>query len=254
MGYLYETHLHTLEGSACARVAGADYIDFMKSRGFAGMIVTDHFFTGNCAVNRSLPWKEKVSLYMAGYRNALAASSGKDFDVMFGIEYNFRGDEYLLYGLDEKWLLDNPDIESLSYEGVYERVHQGGGIMFQAHPYRERGYLADIRLNPSVTDGIEIYNAENDDNMNALAYEYAKKLNVPMTGGSDIHYFRDSALGGTMLPERIDDSADFARLVMAGEGVPTRVLNGEIKSVYDIPTLLKSVHGPSMPVFDKSLH
>ena len=250
MGYLYETHLHTFEGSACGRVAGADYVDYLKSKGFTGMIVTDHFFTGNCAVNRSLPWAEKVAAYMAGYHNALAASAGKDFDVMFGIEYNFRGDEYLLYGLDEKWLLDNPDIESLSYSGVYERVHQGGGIMIQAHPYRERDYLDDIRLKPSVTDGIEVYNAANDDNMNALAYEYAVKLGVPMTGGSDIHYFRDTALGGTMLPERINDASEFARLVMAGEGVPVRVLDGEITSVFDVPSLLKSTHGPSMPVYN----
>ena len=57
MMYLYETHLHTSEGSACGEVPGAAYIDFMKNRGFTGMIVTDHFFNGNCAVDRSLPWR-----------------------------------------------------------------------------------------------------------------------------------------------------------------------------------------------------
>ena len=47
MGYLYETHLHTCEASKCGRVHGEDYISYMMDKGYSGMIVTDHFFTGN---------------------------------------------------------------------------------------------------------------------------------------------------------------------------------------------------------------
>lgn len=250
-GFVYETHLHTLEGSACGMINGADYVDYMKSKGFDGIIVTDHFFTGNCAVDRSLPWKEKIDAYMAGYRAALEAAKGKCFDVLFGVEYNFKGDEYLIYGVDRKWLLDNPDIEALSRREVHERVHQGGAIMIQAHPYRERNYLEDIILTPDITDGVEVYNAANDDNMNALAYEYAKKLNVPMTGGSDIHYHRDGALGGTMIPEKIADASKFADFLRSGDAVPVRLVDREVVPVTDIPELLTSVHEPSVPIYYK---
>ena len=53
--YLYETHMHTKEGSACGRDNAADIVRAYKEAGYAGVIVTDHFFGGNTAIDRSLP-------------------------------------------------------------------------------------------------------------------------------------------------------------------------------------------------------
>ena len=222
-GYLYETHLHTSEASACGKVRGADYIDYMKSRGYSGMIVTDHFFNGNCAIIDDLPWDEKVRRYMSGFRNAKAAAEGKDFDVLFGVEFNFEGDEYLIYGIDEKWLLANEDVMWLSRKEVCRRVHGAGAVMIHAHPYRERYYLSDIKLTPGICDGIEVYNAANNDNQNALGYQYAKELGLPVTAGSDIHFFHDRPMGGMLLPDRIGSSLEYRDCLMAGEAVPVKV-------------------------------
>lgn len=104
MGYLYETHLHTCEASACGKVHGEDYISYMMAKGYSGMIVTDHFFNGNTCVPEDLPWKERIEIYASGYERALKAAEGKDFLVMFGVEINFNKDEYLLYGIDKDWL------------------------------------------------------------------------------------------------------------------------------------------------------
>ena len=41
--YKYELHMHTSEGSACARNTGAEMVDFYANMGYAGMVVTDHF-------------------------------------------------------------------------------------------------------------------------------------------------------------------------------------------------------------------
>ncbi|MBP3783792.1 MAG: PHP domain-containing protein, partial [Butyrivibrio sp.] len=174
MKYVYETHLHTVEASACARTKGEDYIDYMKGLGYSGIIVTDHFFTGNSCVPKNLPWEERVNIYCSGYEHALE-KAGTDFTVLFGIEYNFYGDEFLIYGVDKKWLLDNPDLEDRSDRyRIYDKVHEAGGIMIQAHPYRERGYLSEINITPGVSDGVEVYNAANPDEQNARAYMYAK--------------------------------------------------------------------------------
>ena len=247
-GYLYETHLHTSEASACGEVNGADYISFMKSKGYSGMIVTDHFFNGNSAVKRDLPWSERVAIYVSGFKAAEFAAKDKDFDVLFGIEFNFEGDEYLIYGVDEKWLLDNDDILSLTRREVYLRVHEAGGIMIQAHPYRERYYLSDIRLTPDVSDGIEVYNAANSDNQNALALRYAQELNVPITSGSDIHYFHGRPMGGMMLPRRIKSSAEYAKLVMSGEAIPVKVTSEQVISILDMPELEAPADAPTVPV------
>ena len=252
MGFLYETHLHTCEASACGKVHGEDYIPYMMEKGYAGIIVTDHFFNGNTCVPEDLPWKERVEIYCSGYERALKAAEGKDFNVMFGVEFNFWKDEYLLYGIDKKWLLDNECIMDMTRHELLEAVHKAGGIMIQAHPFRERDYLSEIRLTPEICDGIEVYNAANPDNQNALAYIYAEKLKVPMTAGSDIHFFYEGPMGGMLLPERIKDSGEYVEALFRNEAVPVRVENGEIIRVEDTPELVSPKNPPTLKVINIS--
>ena len=54
MAYLYETHMHTNQASACGRSPGRDYIQKYIDAGYSGIIITDHFYHGNCGVDRSL--------------------------------------------------------------------------------------------------------------------------------------------------------------------------------------------------------
>ena len=248
MSYIYETHSHTSQASKCGRTLGRDYVEYMQGEGFAGMIITDHFFNGNSAVPTDLPWKERVEMYVSGYEDAKKASAGTDFNVMFGIEYNFDCDEYLIYGVDKKWLLDNPNIMDRSRQEVYKLVHGAGGIMVQAHPFRERYYIKNINLTPSIVDGIEIFNAANDDNMNALAYCYAKELGVPASAGSDIHIRYDGPKGGMMFHEKIVDIKDYVRKFMAGEGIPVVVNRGKATPIEKIGSYKIPEHGPTYNV------
>ena len=65
--WLYETHLHTRHGSGCGRARGPEYFDRYKRLGYDGLIVTDHFWRGYCAVDRRLPWSEFVERFCFGY-------------------------------------------------------------------------------------------------------------------------------------------------------------------------------------------
>ena len=114
MKYIYETHLHTIEASACSKTPAREYIDHMTNLGYSGIIVTDHFFTGNSCVPKDLPWEERIDIYCSGYEHALEAAKGHDLTVMFGIEFNFQGDEFMIYGVDKKWLKDHPEIMEIS--------------------------------------------------------------------------------------------------------------------------------------------
>ncbi len=250
MGFLYETHLHTCQASACGRVNGEDYIPYMMEKGYSGLIVTDHFFNGNTCVPADLPWKERVEMYCSGYERALKASEGLDFTVMFGVEYNFWKDEYLLYGIDKKWLLDNECIMDMTRRELHEAVNKAGGIMIQAHPYRERDYLSDIKLPPAdAVDGIEIYNAANKPNMNALGYEFALPLGLPMTAGSDIHFYNDNDMGGMLFEEKIESVADYAAAILAGKGTPVRLSpDGTITPVSEIREQTVPTELPTLPV------
>ena len=167
---------------------------------------------------------------------------------MFGVEYNYQGDEFLLYGITPEWLMENERIMDMSRHELYKTMKEVGAMMIQAHPYRERDYLVDIKLTADVFDGIEIYNAANGDNMNALAYEYAKSLDTRMTAGSDIHYYHDNAMGGMAFDHKIGSIEEFVSSVMAGEGVPVQIKGDVITPVSEIKEQTVPVSGPSYEV------
>ena len=249
MSYLYETHLHTCEASRCGRVHGEDYIPYLMDKGYSGMIVTEHFFNGNSCVPEDLPWKDRVDIYASGYDRALEAARGKDFNFMFGVEFNFQKDEYLLYGIDKEWLINNECIMEMTRHELLKTVHEAGGIMIQAHPFRERDYLSDIKLAPTACDGIEVYNAANMPNMNALGYEYCVKLGLPMTAGSDIHYFHNEAMGGMLFENRIGSVQDYAEAVMKRSGIPVSLSpDGTITPVSQMTEQTVSTALPTLPV------
>lgn len=220
MEYIYETHLHTVEASACSSTPAADYIDYMLGLGYSGIIVTDHFLNGNSCIDKNLPWEERIRQYCLGYEHALERAKGTDLKVFFGIEFNFRGDEYLLYGVDKQWLLDNPEIMTMTRSELKRAVNEAGGIMIQAHPYRERGYLDTIRLAPNAVDGSEAYNSGNPDYQNAWCYKYAVEHGFLMTGGSDIHRFTQEDMGGMSFPYKLETIQDFVKAFKAGDGTP----------------------------------
>lgn len=247
--YIYETHLHTCEASACGVAHGEDYIDYMTDLGYSGIIVTDHFFNGNSCVPSFLPWEEKVKRYQAGYLAAKKAVEGKSLSVFFGIEYNFKGDEYLIYGVDEKWLLDNPDIMTKERTEVYKLVKAYGGLMLQAHPFRERDYLSAIHLTPSACDGIEVYNACNHPYENALAREYAEKEGMTvLSGGSDIHHLSDEIKGGVAFDRKLDSIDDFVKAMLNNEGTPVSLRDGKFIPVTEIEEECKVSSQPHLPV------
>ena len=43
--YKLETHAHTMEGSACSHIRGADLCRAYKKAGYNGLFITDHFYT-----------------------------------------------------------------------------------------------------------------------------------------------------------------------------------------------------------------
>jgi len=122
--YRYETHLHTSDASACARSTGAEHVVAHHAAGYTGLVVADHFFNGNCAIDSSLPWDERVRGFCKGYENARDAAKDLDFDVFFAFEKNYSGTEFLTYGVDKEFLLSYPDLLSWSPEAYFDKVHE----------------------------------------------------------------------------------------------------------------------------------
>nr|WP_321297213.1 PHP-associated domain-containing protein [uncultured Sphaerochaeta sp.] len=185
--YRYETHLHTKEASACSVSSAVDLVHAYQQAGYAGIIITDHFYHGNTAVDRRLPWKEWVRRFCLGFETAEAEGKKIGLSVFFGWEINFSGDEYLIYGLDKAWLLAHPQVITYDHQTLFAEVNRAGGLMVQAHPFRERYYLSEIHLHPAVVHAVEVVNAENDEEFDRKAFSYAQRYGLSMTGGSDLH-------------------------------------------------------------------
>ena len=223
MGYRYETHLHTVQGSLCGRSTGAEQARFYKEMGYQGIIFTEHFFGGNTTMPKEGKWKDRIDVCCKGYEEALAEGRKIGLDVFFGWEECFSrdggNDEYLIYGLDRQWLYDHPEVEFWNRRQYYEAVHAAGGCMIQAHPFRKRDYIKQIRLGLRYCDGIEVANAGNDQWADVCAMRYAKEYGLVTIAGSDNHLCTmhgpqgSRLLLGIELDEPLKDIRDFVNIV-----------------------------------------
>lgn len=223
--YLYETHIHTSESSACAGNSGEEMARACKEAGYTGIIITDHNWYGNSCIDRSLPWEQWVEAFCRGYENAKKWGDENGLQVFFGYESCYRGTEFLIYGVDGQWLSDHPEIKDASIEEQYRLIHEAGGMVIQAHPFRKENYIPKIRLFPEWSDGAEGINAthschlstkHNDPGWDDQAIAYSLQHNLPMTAGSDVH----STLifgGGVAFKRKLKSIRDYCDAILSGE-------------------------------------
>ena len=218
MPYRYETHLHTSQGSGCGHSTGREMVRLYKEMGYQGIIVTDHFFRGNTAVPRDLPWKERIERFFEGYEDAKAEGERCGLDVFFGWEQRFTSDEFLVYGLDKQWLLNHPEMEAWTRKDQLKQVHLAGGCVVQPHPFRDRDYIRQILLGLQFADAIEVANSCNMPYNDAYALRYAREFNLFVTAGSDNHWAEDpkwqeGLLMGIEVDEPLKSIHDYVRLI-----------------------------------------
>lgn len=215
MQYRYETHCHSSNCSRCAHSTPAQLVKAYHDNGFAGLVLTDHFVHGYNCVDPSLPWEDRMHCYYNAYLEAKAAAEPLDFDVLFGIEHAYcKGLEVLCYGIDLQFLLQNPDLAQLDIQAFAQRVHQYGGILIHAHPYRWAG--PELQLPIDLLDGIEVYNAGNEPDKNLLAQQLADSTQLIQTSGTDLHSVNEPKLGtaGICLPYRIHSEDQLVRALV----------------------------------------
>lgn len=223
--FKYETHLHTSQGSRCGSNTGAQMAEAAKTAGYSGIFVTDHNWGGNTAIDRSLSWEDWVHAFCEGYRDAKRWGDENDFPVFFGYEAGFNGTEFLIYGVDEDWMVAHPKLWTATVEEQYKLIHEAGGMVIHAHPYREEYYIPEIRLFPEFVDGVEGVNAthsshlsmsHNDPEFDVRAVAFASQYKFPMTAGSDIHSVKMFG-GGVAFKRRIESVQDYINAILSGE-------------------------------------
>lgn len=221
--YKYETHLHTMEGSACSSAPAADMARAHKEMGYDGIFVTNHFFNGNTSVPRDLPWEERVDLYCRGYEIAKEVGDEIGLKVFFGIEYCKYNADLLIYGIDKEWIKANEELLMHTDERIlFRTIREMGGIVVHAHPFRSDPYIHHITLYPYDVDAVEVINGSHyPPNMyNERATLYADMYGLIKTGGSDSHHLDKLFGSGISVPEPINSHEDYLRMLKEGRVIP----------------------------------
>lgn len=228
MPFLYETHMHTCQASACGKATGKEQARVYKEAGFTGIIITDHFFGGNTAINREQPWEQRIDLFWRGYEDAKEEGDRIGLDVFFGLEQNINHDEYLIYGLTKEYMKAHPEMEHWNRRQQLEEVHKAGGCVIQAHPFRMRGYMDKIRLGLHFCDGIEVANAGNEPMDDARAWRYGREFDLIMTAGSDNHCGANWPLYGVALEKRLTSIEDYVKIIRNRDSVQLYIPEGRL--------------------------
>ena len=217
MKYLYETHMHTAEVSACAVSGGAAQVQAYKERGYAGVIVTDHFINGNSIIPANNEWGRMMSMFALGYEKAKAKGDECGLDVFFSWEFSIDGSDFLTYGLDMDFLLAHPGFDGLPIEEYSDLVRLSGGYIAQAHPFRSAYYIKNqLPVAPRLLDGVEVYNASMPPDVNDKARAFAERHGLPMQSGSDSHNVDLRFASGVVLDRKAESIFDIIGAIKSG--------------------------------------
>lgn len=220
MSYKTEMHCHTSPVSSCASVTPERVVEEYLKAGYSTIVLTNHFSFFSFEPHRlgkgaEATWADKVEYYISAYRDLCRCAEGK-LNIILGAELrsNTDGNDYLMYGIDENFLLDNSDIMDIGVEEVSKRLHEIGALFVQAHPFRN-----GMRVkNPTCFDGVEVYNGHVwHESRNELAYMWAEKYGKIMTSGSDYHEVAHVIDAGIETDEPITNAKQLVEVLKKGK-------------------------------------
>jgi len=118
-----------------------------------------------------------------GAREAMEYARGKPILIIPGIEIKSKGGDII--GLNIKEKIPN----GLSVKKTIQKIKGLGGKVIIPHPFGWfRNFKLDFEEILDEIDAIEVLNAGIFGPGNQKALAFAKKFNLPQTGGSDAHY------------------------------------------------------------------
>ncbi len=210
-----ETHVHTAESSRCGHIPGARVAEAYAEAGYGAVVVTDHYNTPNLSYSEKLGLS-KTDYFLAGYRAVKEAGEKLGLKVFLGAELRFtksNDNDYLVYGIDEKFFVDNPDVDEMRFSEFLDMKPENA-LVYQAHPFRNGITVID----PKRLFGMEVFNGhEGHDSRNAFALMWAKHFGLHPISGSDAH--REEALchGGIITDREVNSMDDLVMILKAEE-------------------------------------
>lgn len=204
----FDLHCHTKEGSFDSKVSICEYINRYKELGYDGFMITDHNSYKGCHA-----WHLMHRLHKF---NDLG-----EFTVLCGIEYDTKDAGHVLVILPDGIYLPILKIRGMRAKKLANIVHRHGGILGLAHPYGIPSSSAmSFKLmnedNIKLMDFIEVFNTCEKEHSNKLAFELARKNDMPGFAGTDAHNSQFIGMAATEIDWEIHSNNDLIRAVKAG--------------------------------------
>ena len=207
---LIDLHAHTSGISKCCRKDAPSVLEEAKRIGLNGIILTNHYQKNYVEDNNPKTFAEKY-IKEFDYTKALGDKLG--IKVIFGIEVTmelYPNIHMLVYGVDTDFVKRYPLIYDYTQKELYETVKKNGGILIQAHPFRNGTTVLDTRF----LDGIEI----NCHPLYKKSYskeliDIAVKEKLAVTCGGDYHADTYRPKCGMYLPDDIEDGIALGKYI-----------------------------------------
>lgn len=199
---LIDTHIHTNKYSSCSSINPTQVVDKALKLGLSGIVLVEHYNV----------WTENEieNLGEATNVNKLLILRGQEVICSIG--------HLLVYGYYNKLK------ENLSMEEILRNVHNVGGIVIVAHPFRNGANVVDdpaeLRRKFASVDGIEVFSANQSDVENNYGKKVWETLGLIGIAGSDAHSIEKVGRFLTLFENPIVDESDLIREIRAGRCKP----------------------------------
>ena len=191
-----DLHMHEKRYSLDSTLALEEIVEIAKKRGLDAICITDH-----------------DSMGLREYAEEYSKKTG--FPIFVGIEYFSLQGDILAFGIDHY-----PE-DRISAQEFIDDVHEQGGVVVSAHPFRHnrRGLEGNLDILKGV-DAIEILNGSTLPDATMMAVQYAKQYGFAITGGSDCHYPDKVGICATYFPNEIKTMDDLVSAIRNRECQP----------------------------------
>ncbi|MBE6598842.1 MAG: PHP domain-containing protein [Ruminococcaceae bacterium] len=217
---LIDLHAHTKGMSSCCLAPAPDIVKTAKDNGIDGIVVTNHYLRQDNGDHR-----DYAQRYVDEYYYTKECGDAIGCVVIYGMEVTmerYSDAHVLVYGVDTDFTLQHPTIFSYTLEELYSAVKAAGGMVVQAHPFRNgHNKLPETSLTEGLLDGLELsshplYDGTYVDKLTEMAHQYG----LILTSGGDYHAdvpYR--AYCGVHLPDTVTDTKALCQYLLSAETV-----------------------------------